>query len=257
MLLRAGSLLSLALTAILAAGGAMGQDKGQGSRPAQPVVIELFTSQGCSSCPPADSLLSEMIRNNPKLIALTLPVDYWDYIGWKDTLASPAFTARQKAYAATRSDHQIYTPQAVVNGVSPVVGSDRDEIEAASRTSFGKDGALSVPLAANPNDNGLSVDLGAAPQGAPRAGTFWLFQIARERTVAIGRGENSGHRVTYANVVRHMRRIGDWTGQPTHFDIPGQHLTSPDSDSFALVLQAGSESRPGLILAAIMGDQIR
>jgi hypothetical protein len=257
MLLRAGSLLSLALAASLAAGAAMGQDKGQGARPAQPVVIELFTSQGCSSCPPADSLLNEMIRSNPKLIALTLPVDYWDYIGWKDTFAQPGFTARQKAYGAMRGDHQIYTPQAVVNGVSPVVGSDRDEIEAASRTAYGKDGALSVPLAAHPNDNGLSVDLGAAPQGAPRAGTFWLFQIARERTVAIGRGENSGHRVTYANVVRHMRRIGDWTGQPTHFDIPGQDLTSPDSDSFALVLQAGSESRPGPILAAITGDQIR
>ena len=257
MLLRAGSLLSLALTAILAAGAAMGQDKGQGARPAKPVVIELFTSQGCSSCPPADSLLSEMIRNNPKLIALTLPVDYWDYIGWKDTLASPAFTARQKAYAATRNDHQIYTPQAVVNGMTHVVGSDRDEIETASRSAFGKDGALSVPLVANPDDNGLSVDLGAAPQGAPQAGTFWLFQIARERTVAIGRGENSGHRVTYANVVRHMRRIGDWTGQPTHYNIPGQDLTSADSDSFVLVLQAGSENRPGPILAAITGDQIK
>ena len=84
-----------------------------------------------------------------------------------------------------------------------------------------------------------------------------MFQIARERTVAIGRGENSGHRATYANVVRHIHRIGDWTGQPTHFDIPGQHLTSPDSDTFVLVLQAGSESRPGPILAALSGDQIR
>jgi len=253
----AGSLLSLALTAILAASAAMGQERGQVARPAQPVVIELFTSQGCSSCPPADSLLSEMIRDNPKLIALTLPVDYWDYFGWKDTLASPAFSARQKAYAATRNDHHIYTPQAVVNGVSHVVGSDRDEIQSASRAAFGKDGALSVPLAAHPNDNGLSVDLGAAPQGAPRAGTFWLFQIARERTVAIGRGENSGHRVTYANVVRHIRRIGEWAGQATRFDIAGQDLTSADSDSWVLVLQAGTESRPGPILAALSGDQIR
>ena len=254
---RIGSLICLALTASIAAGCVMAQEDGKRAHRTPPVVIELFTSQGCSSCPPADSLLSELMGANPKLIALTLPVDYWDYIGWKDTLASPAFTARQKAYGAMRGDHQIYTPQAVVNGVSPVVGSDRDEIEAASRTAFGKDGALSVPLAANPNDNGLSVDLGAAPQGAPRAGTFWLFQIARERTVAIGRGENSGHRVTYANVVRHMHRIGDWSGQPTHFDIPGQDLTSADSDSFVLVLQAGSESRPGPILAALSGDQIR
>ena len=144
-----------------------------------------------------------------------------------------------------------------MNGVSHVVGSDRDEIQSASRAAFGKDGALSVPLAAHPNDNGLSVDLGAAPQGAPRAGTFWLFQIARERTVAIGRGENSGHRVTYANVVRHIRRIGEWAGQATRFDIAGQDLTSADSDAWVLVLQAGTESRPGPILAALSGDQIR
>ena len=254
---RAGSLIVMALTTILAAGPAMGLERGQSARQTQPVVIELYTSQGCSSCPPADSLLSEMIRNNPKLIALTLPVDYWDYIGWKDTLASPTFTARQKAYAATRSDHHIYTPQAVVNGVSHVVGSDRDEIEAASRATFGKDGALSVPMTANPHDNGLSVDLGAAPQGAPHEGSFWLFQIARERTVTIGRGENSGNKVTYANVVRQIKKIGTWMGKPVHFEIPGQELTSADSDSWVLILQAGSERKPGPILAALSADQIK
>ena len=255
---RAGSLITLALTAILAAGAAMGQEKGRGVRPTPPVVIELFTSQGCSSCPAADSLLSEMIRTHQQLIALTLPVDYWDYIGWKDTLASPAFTARQKAYGVVRGDHQIYTPQAVINGLSHVVGSDRDEIEAAARDTFGKDGALSVPLAANRGDGeGVSVDLGAAPQGAPREAGFWLFQIARERTVSIGRGENSGHSVTYANVVRHMRKIGDWMGRPVHFDVSRKDLTSPDSDTWVLVLQAGSEGRPGPILAAVSGDQIR
>jgi len=254
---RADSLITLALTAILAAGSAMGQEKGREAPQTPPVVIELFTSQGCSSCPLADSLLSEMIRNNQKLIALTLPVDYWDYIGWKDTLASPAFTARQKAYGASRGDHQIYTPQAVINGLSHVVGSDRDEIEAASRTAFGKDGALSVPLSAMRDGEGLSVDLGAAPQETPREAAFWLFQVARERTVAIGRGENSGHSVTYANVVRHMRKIGDWMGKPVHFDIANQDLTSSDSDSWVLVLQAGTQSKPGPILAAISGDQIK
>ena len=254
---RAGSLITTALTAILAAGSAMGQEMGQGERQTPPVVIELYTSQGCSSCPPADSLLSELIRTNPKLIALTLPVDYWDYIGWKDTLASPSFTARQKAYAATRSDHHIYTPQAVVNGLSHVVGSDRDEIEAASRTTFGKDGAQSVQMSANPHDNGLSVHLGEAPQGAPREGAFWLFQIAKERTVTIGRGENSGHRVTYANVVRQIRKIGTWIGKPLQFESPGQELTSADRDSWVLILQAGSESKPGPILAALSGDQIK
>ena len=254
---RIGSLICLALTASIAAGCAMAQADGKRAHETPPVVIELFTSQGCSSCPPADSLLSELMGANPKLIALTLPVDYWDYIGWKDTLASPAFTARQKAYGAMRGDHQIYTPQAVVNGLTHVVGSDREEIEAAATAGYGKDGALSVKLEASPGDHSLIVDLGAAPRGTPVEGAFWLFQIAREQTVSIGRGENSGHTVTYANVVRHMRKIGNWTGEPLHFEISREDLASPDSDSYVLVLQAGSENKPGPILAALLGDQIK
>jgi hypothetical protein len=243
---RAGSLIFLALVAVLAAGGARAQSVVM----ARPVVVELFTSQGCSSCPPADSLLSELIQDQPKLIALTLPVDYWDYIGWKDTLASPAFTARQKAYANMRGDHHIYTPQAVVNGVAHVVGSDRAELESAATTAFGKQGALSVALLTRHDDKGLVVDVGAAPQGAPREGAFLLFQIARERVVTIGRGENSGHTVSYSNVVRQIIKVADWTGEAARFAIPRQALVSPEADSYVLLLQAGSEGRPGPILAA-------
>ena len=249
MLLRAGSLIPLALAAAFAAGAA----RAQGIPIARPVVVELFTSQGCSSCPPADSLLSELIQDHPKLIALTLPVDYWDYIGWKDTLASPAFTARQKAYAAMRGDHQVYTPQAVVNGLSHVVGSDRAELEVAASAAFGKQGALSVALSTRPDDWNLLVEAGAAPQGAPREGAFWIFQIARERKVTIGRGENSGHTVTYSNVVRRMLKVRDWTGEPVRFAIPRDSLVSPETDGWVLLLQAGSEGRPGAILAAATG----
>ncbi len=249
MLPRAGSLLLLALAAALAAGGA----RAQGTAISRPAVIELFTSQGCSSCPPADSLLSELIQNHPELIALSLPVDYWDYIGWKDTLASPAFTARQKAYAAMRGDHHVYTPQAVVNGLSHVVGSDQAALEVATSAAFGKQGALSVPLSARQDDRNLLVEVGAAPQGAAREGGFWLFQIARERKVTIGRGENSGRTGTYSNVVRQITKVGDWTGQPIRFAIPRDALFSPETDSWVLLLQAGSEGRPGAILAAATG----
>src|ERR1700736_1672164 len=93
-------------------------------------VIELFTSQGCSSCPAADNLRSEL-RNDPTLITLSLPIDYWDYLGWKDTLALPGHTARQKAYSRMRGDREVYTPQVVVNGAVHVIGSDRDSIEGA------------------------------------------------------------------------------------------------------------------------------
>src|SRR5919107_210452 len=92
-------------------------------------VVELFTSQGCSSCPPADAVLADLARR-PDIVALSLPVDYWDYLGWKDTLAHPLFTARQKAYAHGRGDRQVYTPQAIVNGTKPCIGSDRAQIEA-------------------------------------------------------------------------------------------------------------------------------
>src|SRR5436305_14084967 len=104
----------------------------QAARAAEPVrgAVELSTSQGCSSCPPADRYLAELAKD-PGLLVLSWPVDYWDYIGWKDTFASPAFTARQRAYASARRDDQVYTPQAVIDGVTHAVGNDRDRVQDA------------------------------------------------------------------------------------------------------------------------------
>src|SRR5215213_8380181 len=99
----------------------LGQGASDGAIASPQAVVELFTSQGCSSCPPADALLTDLAQR-PDVVALTLPVDYWDYLGWKDTLASPAFTARQRAYAHGRSDRQVYTPQIIVNGSRPCMG---------------------------------------------------------------------------------------------------------------------------------------
>src|SRR5437764_2212404 len=96
-------------------------------------VVELFTSQGCSSCPPADKVLGEL-ANDPSVIALSLPIDYWDYLGWKDTLADSRFTARQKAYSRSRGDRDVYTPQLIVNGAAQVIGSDRAKIDGAIDT---------------------------------------------------------------------------------------------------------------------------
>src|SRR3989440_1108156 len=93
-------------------------------------VVELFTSQGCSSCPPADRILGELAQD-PSIIALSMPIDYWDYLGWKDTLADARFSARQRAYSRVRGDREVYTPQLVVNGAVHVVGSDRESIQIA------------------------------------------------------------------------------------------------------------------------------
>ena len=219
----------------------------------RPAVIELFTSQGCSSCPPADALLADLAREHPGYITLSLPVDYWDYIGWKDTLATPAFTARQKAYALARGDHHVYTPQAVVNGLVHAVGSDRNEIVAAAESSFGEHGAMAVSLQTSAEPDGLAVDVGAAPEGAPREGVVWVFQITHEQTVAIGRGENSGRTVAYTNVVRAMHKVGAWNGVANHYDIPRRDLASSLSDSYVLMLQAVADDKPGAILAAARG----
>src|SRR5436309_729370 len=108
-------------------------------------VIELFTSQGCSSCPPADKLVGEL-GSDPSLVALSLPIDYWDYLGWKDTLADPRHTARQKAYAKLRGDRDVYTPQVVVNGSLHALGSDKPAIERAIAQSRQNPNALALPV---------------------------------------------------------------------------------------------------------------
>src|SRR6516164_11066157 len=108
-------------------------------------VVELFTSQGCSSCPPADKILGELAKD-PSVIALSMPIDYWDYLGWKDTLADARFSARQQAYSRVRGDRDVYTPQVIVNGSAHVVGSDRTAIESAIGTTRGTDGVMSVPV---------------------------------------------------------------------------------------------------------------
>ena len=210
-------------------------------------VVELFTSQGCSSCPPADRLLGELARD-PDVLALSFPVDYWDYIGWKDTLAQPAFTARQKAYAAARGDGQVYTPQAVVDGVAHAVGSDRGEIQHAAAGLAGRKGVLSVPVRLSGSPGALKVEIGAAGADAPRAAEVWLLQVQHSKTVAIGRGENTGASVTYTNVVRSMLRLGDWTGEARSFESGEKHLS--DADGYVVLLQARSGARPGAILGA-------
>src|SRR5246500_2977875 len=117
-------------------------------RPAQAdprAVVELFTSQGCSSCPSADKVLGELAKD-PSIIALSMPIDYWDYLGWKDTLADARFSARQKAYSHARGDRDVYTPQAIVNGSVPVIGSDRAGIEGAIDNTTKTGGTMSVPV---------------------------------------------------------------------------------------------------------------
>jgi hypothetical protein len=213
--------------------------------PAPKVVIELFTSQGCSSCPPADELLGELARR-PEIVALTLPVDYWDYLGWKDTLAQPAFTARQRAYASARNDKQVYTPQVVVNGVKPIVGSDRGKIEGLV-AKWVNDGSLPAPVSIEETASIVTVEVGSSA-GAAVSAEVWLLPVAKAREVAIGRGENKGRTVTYSNVVRAIVKLGDWSGQPARFEVPRASARLGDAETYVVLVQAADEAKPGVIL---------
>jgi hypothetical protein len=229
----------------------------QAAEMAPKAVVELFTSQGCSSCPPADKLFVELSRD-PNLIALTFPVDYWDYLGWKDTLAHAGFTARQRQYAQARGDNTVYTPQAVVNGGMHVVGSDRAKIDMMLAKS-----ALLVPITIEqPSTAGFKFKVDAAAmakdilQSAARPapkGTVYLLPIMRSTTVTIMRGENRGKLVSYANVVRGIHRIGEWTGAAAEFDVSTEQLKSfmgeTGADGFVVLLQSEGK-KAGKILGA-------
>ncbi|WP_395665202.1 DUF1223 domain-containing protein [Methylocella sp.] len=207
-------------------------------------VIELYTSQGCAFCPPADALLAALSRR-PEIAAVSLPVDYWDYIGWKDTFAQPGFAARQRAYAGVLGERHAYTPQAIVNGLVGVVGSDRKEIEQAASATRGRDGAMTVgSLRAAAADGFVVVDVG---EGAGPADVV-LVKVLRSAAVQIGRGENAGRRIVYTNVVRQISNLGGWSGAPASFRAPD---TRGDGEGYVVLLQKGSFGRPGAILGAV------
>lgn len=206
------------------------------------IVVELFTSQGCSSCPPADKLLGELAENS-KYLALSFPVDYWDYLGWRDTLAKPANSKRQRGYSE-RGSHEVYTPQVVVNGVTQVVGSDRRAIEnAASKPVKGK----LVPVTLVKNGSSVDIEVGTG-DNAPAV--VWLLAISQTKPVAIGRGENHGRTVTYHNVVRSWRKLADWNGTPIKNSVALKDIGSGDTDMIAVLVQPGSMENPGPIRGA-------
>jgi hypothetical protein len=216
-------------------------------------VIELFTSQNCSSCPPADRLMGEL-SHDPSLVVLSLPVDYWDYLGWKDTLALHGHTNRQRAYSRARGDRDVYTPQVVVNGIAQVLGSDKAAIERAIGETQRTSSPLTVPVTMTVADGKVTVKVAAAPDQTGDA-EIWLCPVTASKSVAIGHGENSGHTLTYHDVVRRWIKLGVWNGKAETFtqalsDLPNANYTLQDIDSLAVVVQSGAADKPGLMLGA-------
>jgi hypothetical protein len=198
-----------------------------------PVVVELFTSQGCSSCPPADAFLGELAQR-ADIVALALHVDYWDYIGWKDPFASPDLTRRQRDYADTLGLRMVYTPQMVVDGRIDVVGSHRREVESAIAESAGR-----PKLAVRIEDDGRGGHRVAIPAGdGSEEATVWLAVLDNEQETKVGRGENGGRTLKEFNIVREWRRIGTWNGSA--LTLPLEAAAGEDRNACAVIVQSGS-----------------
>ena len=213
-------------------------------------VVELFTSQGCSSCPPADKLLGELAKD-PSVIALSMPIDYWDYLGWKDTLADARFSARQKAYSQMRGDRDVYTPQVVVNGSAHVIGSDRAGIESAIGATKKADGVMSVPVTMTLAGKQITVSVAASSKGpAAMHGEVWIDSISKAVPISIGRGENRGRELTYYNVVRNLLKVGDWNGSSGSWTVPLENISREGVDAAVVYVQDGNRDKPGPMLGA-------
>lgn len=208
------------------------------SRPVK-AVVELYTSQGCSSCPPADALMKTYAESKD-VMALTMPVDYWDFLGWKDTLASPKNTERQRSYANTQGQGPVYTPQMIVNGVASAVGSRKDEIDAAIESDTKSFAARRVPVQFWRRDSIFLVDLGAAPAGTEaKPATVWLGVLQKSVSVPIKRGENSGSTVTYHNVVRDLVPVGAWNGKAKQLQLTSAAVMSAQGEDTVVLVQEG------------------
>ena len=212
---------------------------------AEPVLIELFTSQGCSSCPPADQLASKLVKD-AGLIVVTRPVTYWDRLGWKDTLALEANTDLQRAYARTglAGNNGVYTPQMVVDGAVGVIGSRERMVRRLARRATMRDQA--AIRAKNGAEGTVIVGLGGTTTNKAE---LYLLAIDDAESVSIGRGENGGRVVRYTNVLRAETKLGEWNGGKKALTIAASKFKTPEANRYALVLR---EPNGGKVLAAQM-----
>jgi hypothetical protein len=175
----------------------------------RPVVVELYTSQGCSSCPLADTYIGQLARRKD-VLALSFHVDYWDYIGWKDKFADPAYVGRQRAYAMTLGHHMVYTPQVVVAGSSDAQGADRATIEQRIREAKARQRMYPLEVARDPQTGSVVLELPEAPLPVPA--TVWLMTYQYRDEAAIASGENSGRTLDSFNTVRSLQKVAVWNG---------------------------------------------
>ena len=219
--------------------------------PGIPVVVELFTSQGCNSCPPADEFLGELARA-PGIIALSLHVDYWDYIGWPDPYASPASTDRQREYVRRLGLRWVYTPQMIIDGHANVTGLQRREVLETIKTAAVSRKALEVRFDRT-NGGRIVIPEGHAPEGGA---AVWLAVYDGTHETKVPRGENAGRRLRNYNVVRELTRIGTWHGERMEIPLDMAAAAAQGRDGCAVIVQE-RPAGPVLGAAALRLEDLR
>jgi hypothetical protein len=206
-------------------------------------VLELFTSQGCSSCPPADALLEELSRD-PQIIALAYHVDYWDYIGWPDTFGNKEHSDRQRDYATAWGSSRIFTPQLIVNGSQGVVASRREEVGGAVQAAM-----LDLEVSLEPKGDKLKISI---PGNADlEEAVIWIASFRDRADVAIGRGENEGRTIAYTQIVVSRQILGMWDPiAGAKLKLPLSEVMAEEANGVAVIVQQEKDGLPGPILGA-------
>lgn len=213
-------------------------------------VVELFTSQGCSSCPKADAAFRRLATRKD-VVALSYHVDYWNYLGWADTLSSPENTQRQYDYAAALGRRNVYTPQAVINGRTHLNGGDLAGIEGNLTSMAEKAAGLSLPVTLTLEDDCIDIAIGGS-SGIAKADVLAAY-FTRSRDITIEKGENAGKTITYSNIVTDLQTISMWQGKPLSLELPLAMLEKKGHDSVAILVQAkNADGTPGPILGAAL-----
>ncbi|MBD0413813.1 DUF1223 domain-containing protein [Oryzicola mucosus] len=243
--------ISITLAALLAASAVAGSAFAEDGKPVG--VVELFTSQGCNSCPPADALFSEYAKRSD-IVALAYHVNYWDYLGWRDTLATEENTARQNDYMRSFKSRSVYTPQAVVNGRVHVNGAKRQALADTLGKMQSDGNGLSVPISISKQGDSMLIETGSSADGefpSDKEAHLVLVHFDAPRPITIDRGENQGREVTYWNSVTDIQTVGMWHGKAARFELP-KKVMGKKGGCAVLLQEVDTEGLPGAILGAVV-----
>jgi hypothetical protein len=242
-----GTKLKIAASAFVVMGTMLATQSTSHAEGKQPIaVVEMFTSQGCSSCPPADKVVSDYAKKN-NVLALSIHVDYWNYLGWKDTFSKAEFSQRQQLYAISFARRGVYTPQAVVNGRTHVVGSNGSEITKLVDQYKSSNKGLYVPIKTSLSGDSVNIKTGADAGNA----TLHIVYFDKEKRVKIKRGENAGKTISYHNVVRDIVTLGMMKQGKLDITVPLSEIQSYGTDAYVIILQKTAKTgTPGAIIGA-------